>query len=656
MPLPTPNLDDRRFQDLVDEAKRMIPRYTPEWTDHNVSDPGVMLIELFAWMVEMMLFRVNRVTDKSLITFMELMGVQLQPAAPARADLTFWLSAPPIGPVLIPLNTQVTTANIGTDSEVAFSTDADLVVIPPELVACFTSPNERVFDDQRWRLAAENESFMAFSPRPRPGDAFYLGFEDNLSGLILSLRIDCSLQGIGVDPTNPPIIWEAWCDEQWVELGGAALERDGTGGLNQRGEVVLYLPATMTTIEINGTTAYWLRCQYITPEPGQSAYLASPLISDLQAATLGGTVSATHCRTINATQLGHSDGMPGQRFFLEYPPILPRSTGQHVEVQTADDTWEPWSETEHFSGSRPADRHVVLDSVTGEVAFGPAIREPDGTERQYGAIPARGSALRFTSYNSGGGSIGNVGRGTLKLLRHTVPYVDRVVNRFAATGGRDTETIEHAAFRAPQTLRTRFRAVTAEDYQFLALEASAGIARAHCLQPRSADDPEGLAPGTLQVLLIPSISDSTEPPTLDQLRLPPRLTQIVREYLDARRLLTTTVLLSEPEYTAVGVDVQLKTQFRAKDDTIIRETLARLYRFLHPLVGGRDGQGWPFGKALYPSEVYAILQGIPGVDYIQQVKLFQTIDGARTAQEAVLLTERGMILSAEHRVSVVEEQ
>ena len=60
MPLPVPNLDDRRFQDIVDEAKRLIPTYCPEWTNHNLSDPGVALIELFAWMTELLIFRLGR--------------------------------------------------------------------------------------------------------------------------------------------------------------------------------------------------------------------------------------------------------------------------------------------------------------------------------------------------------------------------------------------------------------------------------------------------------------------------------------------------------------------------------------------------------------------------------------------------------------------
>src|ERR671932_724841 len=77
MPLPTPNLDDRRFQDIVDEAKSLIPLYCPEWTDHNVSDPGVALIELFAWMTDMLLYRVNQTPDKMYVKFLELIGVTL---------------------------------------------------------------------------------------------------------------------------------------------------------------------------------------------------------------------------------------------------------------------------------------------------------------------------------------------------------------------------------------------------------------------------------------------------------------------------------------------------------------------------------------------------------------------------------------------------
>ena len=86
MTLPVTNLDDRSFQDIVDEAKRLIPKYCPEWTNHNLSDPGVALIELFAWMTEMTLFRLNQVPDVFYTRMLNLLGFEPFPATAARAD------------------------------------------------------------------------------------------------------------------------------------------------------------------------------------------------------------------------------------------------------------------------------------------------------------------------------------------------------------------------------------------------------------------------------------------------------------------------------------------------------------------------------------------------------------------------------------------
>jgi predicted phage baseplate assembly protein len=105
--LPVPDLDDRRFQDLVDDAKRLVQQRCPEWTDHNVSDPGVTLIETFAWMTDQLLYRLNRVPDRLYIKFLELIGVRLLPPTAARAPVTFWLTASPEETMRIPAGTQV---------------------------------------------------------------------------------------------------------------------------------------------------------------------------------------------------------------------------------------------------------------------------------------------------------------------------------------------------------------------------------------------------------------------------------------------------------------------------------------------------------------------------------------------------------------------
>lgn len=87
MPVKPLNLDDRTFADLVDEQRLLIPRYAPPWTDHNVSDPGIMLVELFAWLTEALLYRINRVPDSSRMRLLDLLGATFRLAEPAVIQL-----------------------------------------------------------------------------------------------------------------------------------------------------------------------------------------------------------------------------------------------------------------------------------------------------------------------------------------------------------------------------------------------------------------------------------------------------------------------------------------------------------------------------------------------------------------------------------------
>ncbi|HZI44555.1 MAG TPA: putative baseplate assembly protein, partial [Ilumatobacter sp.] len=114
MAIAAPNLDDRRFQDLVDDAKRMVMDRCPAWTDHNVSDPGVTLIETFAFMTDQLLFRLNRVPDRLYLKFLDLIGLHLLPPVPANAPVTFWLSAAATSPMTVSVGTNVATPRTET--------------------------------------------------------------------------------------------------------------------------------------------------------------------------------------------------------------------------------------------------------------------------------------------------------------------------------------------------------------------------------------------------------------------------------------------------------------------------------------------------------------------------------------------------------------
>src|SRR5437764_12448785 len=123
MVLPAPKLDDRTFQDLVNETKRLIPRYCPEWTDHNVSDPAVTFIELVAYMTDVLLYRLNRVPVRNYIKWLEMLGIRLEPPKPAHADITFYLTGPQPAPVTLPAGTQVATVRTESQEAIPFITD-----------------------------------------------------------------------------------------------------------------------------------------------------------------------------------------------------------------------------------------------------------------------------------------------------------------------------------------------------------------------------------------------------------------------------------------------------------------------------------------------------------------------------------------------------
>src|ERR1700730_3089457 len=126
MALPVPNLDDRRFQELVNESKRYVQQHCPTWTDHNVHDPGVTLIELFAWMTDQVIYRLNRVPDRVYVKLLELLGARLFPPPPGSAPVTFWVAAPPRETGRIPAGIELATVRTETEDAVTFTMDEHL--------------------------------------------------------------------------------------------------------------------------------------------------------------------------------------------------------------------------------------------------------------------------------------------------------------------------------------------------------------------------------------------------------------------------------------------------------------------------------------------------------------------------------------------------
>ncbi len=644
--LPSPNLDDRRFQDLVDDAKRMVQARCPEWTDHNVSDPGVTLIETFAFMTDQLLYRLNRVPDRLHVAFLELLGVRLHPATAAHVDLLFRLSAPQEEPVTVPEGTEVSTPRGEHDDAVVFRTTAALTVPPRRLLHVST----RGHDDDRAVAHAEDlttgSAFASFGAVPAPGDVLAVGLDDAAPSCAVVLRFDCDVQGVGVDPRYPPIAWEAWAGDRWV---GCDVESDTTGGLNRPGEVLLHVPPSHAASVLDGSRAGWLRARVVEPVEGAPPYSASPTVRGLEAFTIGGTVGAVHSEAVHDEVLGLAEGVPGQVLALERSPLV--DSGPAVLEVSDGDGWQTWAETTSFADAGPDDRVFVLDRATGVVHLPPAVRDADGSLVRYGAVPPAGAVVRVPRYDVGGGPAGNVAARALRVLHRTVPFVDGVVNRRPALGGVAAESVDEARARGPLALRTRDRAVTAEDYESLARVAAPGLARVRCA-------PVLGSPDAVRVLVVPSVpADEQGRRRLEDLAPDAETLDRVVQHLEPRRTVGVRVLVEPPFYQGVTVVARVVPRARTRAGALEAAALRALNGYVDPLGGGLDGTGWPFGRAIRAGEVFAVLQRVPGVESVEDVKLFAAdpITGERgDATQRVEVADDALVFSYQHQVRVVE--
>jgi predicted phage baseplate assembly protein len=401
-----------------------------------------------------------------------------------------------------------------------------------------------------------------------------------------------------------------------------------------------------------GHEAGWIRCRVTDPLPGQPFYTASPTIRSAEAYTIGGTTGTVHAETVYDEALGESTGLPGQRIRLEHAPVV--ADDPPVLLQTAaDDGWQDWQVVPHFAGSRPDDHHITLDAATGEIAFGPAVREADGTLRQYGAVPPKGAVIRARRYRTGGGRAGNVARGAVQVLRTSIPYVSEVLNREAARGGVDGETVEEAKLRAPITLRAQERAVTLRDYEELARRAAPETARITCLEGEENE----YGAHAVRVLVVPqAVPDPGGRLRFEQLVPGDALLGRITRHLDERRLIGTRLSVGPPYYQGVTV-VATVHAFRDVDaDRVRRQTHDALYRHLDPLTGGADGRGWPFGRPVQAGEVFAVLQRVPGVELVDEVVLHPAdpLTGKRgDPTDRIDLEAPALVFSYDHRVRVI---
>lgn len=702
MPLTLPTLDDRDYAAILSEALARIPVHNPEWTNFNDSDPGVTLLQLFAFMTDSLQYRANLIPERNRRKFLDLLGIPMRPAAAATGVATLANQRGPLEPVTLPRGLPLSAGSV------SFVTGTGLDVLPIEGQLFYRKPLGPGDDLDRARLLYEQLYGTADDPEDPATLDFYrtLALQAPAAGGpvgAVDLRTD-TVDGalwlaLLVRATDGPEAVEdvargiarktltvglapAW-DAMEKVLRPEGSRGSGTHGLAFdistgafEGSLPRYrslqavsdadpleqLALVQLTLPEYGGFGVWRELDPVEDGVGE----LPPALEDEAVAErvlcwirirMGETAAEPGWATrfswagINAVRIsqrtpvppqrvGTGTGEPDQVIALANTPVLPDTV-----VVTVDG--EPWTRTDDLLAA-PAEV-APATSTEGAVRATEdphvfAVDREAGTIRfgtgLAGARPRNGAAI-VASYSYGGGRAGNVGAGAVRTAP-SLPAGFKATNPLPTWGGDDGETVAEAERRIPLHLRHQDRAVSAEDFREI-VEETPGVALGR-VEVRSTWHPAigAPAPGVITLMLVPDDPQRPEGPVPDRLFL-----QAVCRHLEPRRLVTTEVHLRGPEYVPLGVSVGFDV-VPGLEIALVREAItAALKTFLSPLDGGQEGTGWPLDKPVEDRELWARVARVDGVASVRGLRMF---DGANA--EVATLPISGLQLPRLDRVSV----
>jgi baseplate J-like protein len=162
----SPNLDDKTYAQLRDEALALARRRAPAWTDQSPHDPGVVLLELFAYLTETLLFRVNRLPRKVYVEFLKLIGLRLQPPATASVLVTFSAGEPATRRIQIPRGTRIGSSRDSATEPVVFVTDEVAWIEPGQTEVRVVARHREVIEAERLGVGSGAPGLALRASRP----------------------------------------------------------------------------------------------------------------------------------------------------------------------------------------------------------------------------------------------------------------------------------------------------------------------------------------------------------------------------------------------------------------------------------------------------------------------------------------------------------
>ncbi|GLS27839.1 baseplate J/gp47 family protein [Marinibactrum halimedae] len=673
MPLPVPNLDDRRFDDLVAEAKARLAAHLPELTQVSPGDPIHTVIDLFAWLTETLLYRANLIPERQRRIFLNLLQIPLRPALPGQGVVC--IDASPSSAQLPPLveagtqlragkqpltvlgEVQPTPLTLQVLIKQALSTD-ELRALGMTLNDLHEQyglrrgetpqpylPKRLVVGRDTIDLSqALDTSVYLAAIAPKQLDDHIAALRDNVAGIRINIALapaddliaaDTVVADAVADSVNPQdalpriLVWElvSQLPNQDGSLGvrhfPLEVISDTSMGGRQVGVVRLRLPnnsglfADFANADpmFDGTKAFppalddAVRAQRVV----FWLRLRCPQEPTLQLSYLGinGIDVAAQGQRVDR-MLGVGTGQPDQVMALPDGNVDPATLVLEVEDHGS---WVPWRAVDVLANQGEHAQVYQLNRETGLVYFG------DG--QHSGKRPPVGAGIRIATYRYGGGAHTNLAVGTIKelveghsrhKLRHDLPL----------QGGRDGETVQQAEQRIPTFLTHRNRAVTVDDFIFITLNNPVNtVARTEVipgfLPGITLDSARFEVPGTVSVFVLPPAEramGNTPKPTKGLLK-------DVFDYLSVRTLVGTELYVLSPLYQPIAVSVMVQVKDPQTEQMTLNAVQHALVEYLWLLApGGREGQGWPMGHSVRPQELLTQVAKVDGVLSVNGLALF----------------------------------
>jgi len=646
MSLPIPNLDDKTFSELVEEARKVIPIYAPQWTDHNVHDPGITFMELFAWLSEMQLYSLDFVSDAHLLKYLALLGMKPEPACPAKVHLQLTPTFPQCK--TIPKGALFQTGSAGTDF--SFETEEAIEVIPLQIKKIIGYSAYQYIDMTEFNEHPKTY-YHPFGEYPMKGDAFYIGLavegeRSNITGKQIRLAVypyesDLPAVGKGLpgEQESPagipgelfespagPAAWEYWNNNEWVSLD-ITCSNGPVSLFSARGFISFCAPADLIkgippefpfswtetgNPQWKDVNQLWLRCRL--PE---APFDIAPRLDRI----LLNVVTAVEGRTYSLEETG--SGLPYQVVKTGIYPVIAGS-----ETVTVDGV--AWQAAADFDASGAGDYHYVLNPSKGEINFGNGVN---------GAVPPLDKIINIV-YRGGGGQKGNI---DAAVVSESGVVGVAVANPFPAYGGKDEETIDNAFIRFKKDLAIPYTAVTAEDYEYI-VKQTPGLRAARVVAlPQSSN---GENENETIIIAIPYSFAKCPAPSLS-------FKKAVCRYLDMHRLVTTSIKVCDPEYIGISVSVKVKIKPGFEPLQMKDRIKDALDNFLAPLDLEGSSGGWPFGRAVYRSEVNEVLEGVEGVDCVMGLSLSAVGKWFENRGGDIIIGSLSLVYPGTHRVEII---